>query len=222
MTVTERRARVIAGTLLLLATLFLRQTLSAQETRPSGAWILDAARSDTLRSPIRERSDSAGPGQETGVAGPGYAPPAAEPPPGAPDIEGGRRPPGAGREAGRVPDEKGLRRLRQTLALARKAPARIEIDSSRKTVRFTDHQGFETTLSINGRTTRESVFEGGDVSTKAGWSDETLVIERRVDGGGRVTERYALGLGGIRLLSFVQVKSMLQPLEFTRQFVRAE
>jgi len=109
-------------------------------------------------------------------------------------------------------------RLRQTLALARKAPARVEIDPGGRTVKFTDLQGFETTLAIDGRKITESVFDGGDVSTKARWSKETLVIERQVGGGGR----YTLGLGGIRLLSFVEVRSVLQPLDFTRQFVRAE
>jgi hypothetical protein len=137
-------------------------------------------------------------------------------------MEGGGRAPGVGGRAGRVTGEKGLARLRQTLALARKAPARVEIDSSGRTVKFTDLQGFETTLAIDGRKIRESVFDGGDVSTKARWSKETLVIERQVDGGGRVIERYTLGLGGIRLLSFVEVRSVLQPLDFTRQFVRAE
>jgi len=66
------------------------------------------------------------------------------------------------------------------------------------------------------------VLDGGDVDTKARWDDEALVIERRVDGGGRVTERYTLGLGNIRLLSFIAVDGLQQPLEFTRQFEREE
>jgi hypothetical protein len=116
--------------------------------------------------------------------------------------------------------DKELERIRQTLALARKAPATIEIDAEGRSVKLTDRLGFETTLAIDGRRSCESVYDGSEICTRASWSDETLVIERRVDGGGRVTERYTLGLGGIRLLSFVQVDGLLQPLEFTRQFER--
>jgi hypothetical protein len=116
--------------------------------------------------------------------------------------------------------DKDLERIRQTLALARKAPAELEIDAGGKQVKLTDRQGFEMTLAINGRATCESAYDGGEVCTRARWSDETLVIERRVNGGGRVVERYTLGLGGIRLLSFVSVEGLMQPLEFTRQFER--
>jgi hypothetical protein len=116
--------------------------------------------------------------------------------------------------------DKDFERIRQTLMLARKAPAMIEIDPKGRSVKLTDRQGFETTLAIDGRKSCESVYEGGDVCTRATWSDETLVIERRVASGGRVTERYTLGLGGLRLLSFVAVQGLMQPLEFTRQFER--
>jgi hypothetical protein len=135
-------------------------------------------------------------------------------------MEGGRRY-GGGRY-GRGMTDKDLERIRQTLALARKAPAQIEIDAGAKSVKLTDGQGFETSLTIDGRTSCESVYDGGEVCTKARWSDETLVIERRVNGGGRVVERYTLGLGGLRLLSFVSVVGVVQPLEFTRQFERGE
>jgi len=124
----------------------------------------------------------------------------------------------AGDRARRGMTEKELERTRQTLALARKAPATIEIDAKGKSVKLTDRRGFETTLPIDGRRSCESAYDGSDICTRASWSNKTLVIERRVDGGGRVTERYTLGLGGIRLLSFVQVDGLLQPLEFTRQF----
>jgi hypothetical protein len=116
--------------------------------------------------------------------------------------------------------EQDLARIRQTVALARRAPARIRFEEDGSRVTLTDSQGFETTLQIGGRKSRETVLDGGDVDTKARWDDETLVIERRVDGGGRVTERYTLGLGGVRLLSFIAVDGLQQPLEFTRQFER--
>lgn len=191
----------------------------AQSPRPSGAWRYDETHSDTLRSPFREHNDSGGPrpGGPPGE-GPGYGAPGIGGQGGSPGMEGGRRY-GGGRYSRGMTD-KDLERIRQTLALARKAPAQIEIDAFGKHVKITDRQGFETTLAVDGRATCETVFDGGEVCTKARWGDETLVIERRVNGGGRVVERYTLGLGGIRLLSFVSVEGLMQPLEFTRQYQR--
>jgi len=191
--------------------------LRAQEGRPAGVWVLDSARSDTLRSPFRERSDSIGP--RSGGEGPGFGRPGGlGGPGGAPGMEGGRRY-GGGRYS-RGMSDKELERIRQTLGLGRKAPAMIAIDAKGKSVKLTDQQGFETTLAIGGPALCESTYEGGEVCTRARWNDETLVVERRVDGGGRVLERYTLGLGGIRLLSFVSVEGLMQPLEFTRQYGR--
>jgi hypothetical protein len=119
-------------------------------------------------------------------------------------------------------NERDLARMHQTLLLARRAPARVEFEESGAHVKLTDSQGFETTIPINRQGVTETVFDGGDVETKARWDEETLVIERRVDGGGKVTERYTLGLGATRLLVFVEVDRLLQPLAFTRQYERVE
>jgi hypothetical protein len=209
---------------LLLATSGAPHVLLGQEARPTGVWVLDTLRSDSLHLPGRERWDSASPRvgrgrpEGPGGEGPGMGPPGA----GGlgPGMEGGRR--YGGSRYGRGMNEKDAARLHQTLNLAREAPVSIAFDSGGRLVRFTDTRGFETTLRTDGRKTRDTVFDGGDVSTRAGWDHETLVVERRVDGGGKVTERYTLGLGGIRLLSFVEVDGLLQPLDFTRQFARPD
>jgi len=222
MIASPRRVRFTAA--LLLLALGAANALHAQTAHPTGAWRLDTVRSDSLHLPFREPGDSTGPrpigppGEGRGGEGPGSSPAAAGGASVAPGMEGG---PGySGGRYRRGMTDKELERIRQTLALARKAPATIEIDAEGRSVKLTDRLGFETTLAIDGRRSCESVYDGSEICTRASWSDETLVIERRVDGGGRVTERYTLGLGGIRLLSFVQVDGLLQPLEFTRQFER--
>jgi hypothetical protein len=198
--------------------------LPGQEARPTGVWVLDTLRSDSLHLPGRERWDTTGRGVSRGrPEGPGGEGPGVGPP-GAgglgPGMEGGRR--YGGSRYGRGMNEKDAARLHQTLNLAREAPVSIAFDSGGRLVKFTDARGFETTLRTDGKRTRDTVFDGGDVYTRAAWDHEALVVEHRVDGGGKVSERYTLGLGGIRLLSFVEVDGLLQPLAFTRQFTRPD
>jgi hypothetical protein len=126
-----------------------------------------------------------------------------------------------GRRGGRRLDEKGIARMRQTLALLHRVPRRIRIDGD-STFSFENGSGTETTWRIGGKTMTEQVPEGGDLETKLRWKDEALVVERKVAGGGRVRESYELGLGGTRLIVFVAVDGLLQPLARTRQYLPGE
>jgi len=200
--------------LLLLAPL----TLVAQQPRPTGEWQLNEARSDSV--PARfgqhgpgEMRRAGRPGEGPGGLGPGAGEPGAEAP-------GMREGPGYGRRIRRL-DEKGLTRIHQTLELVRDPPLRLWIGADGGTINLRNRSGDEMTLYTDGSRFREVVEEGGDVETRAYWKGESLIIERKVDGGGKITETYGLGLDGTRLLSFVEVSGLTQPLAFTRQYQTA-
>jgi hypothetical protein len=109
-------------------------------------------------------------------------------------------------------DEKELARMRQTMDLLRDPPRRISIGAGDSTLTVTDRSGTESTWRIDKRWVRQKVEGGGDLETMARWNGEDLVIERKVDGGGRITATCRLGLGGSRLVVFVDVAGLPQPL----------
>jgi len=200
--------------LLLLAPL----PLVAQQPRPQGQWQLNETRSDSV--PARFGQHGPGemhrggrPGEGPGGLGPGAGEPGAEAP-------GMREGPGYGRRTRRL-DEKGLARIHQTLELVRDPPQHLWISADGGTINLRNRSGDETTLYTDGSKFREVVEEGGDVETRAYWNAESLIIERKVDGGGKITETYGLGLDGTRLLSFVEVSGLTQPLAITRQYQTA-
>ena len=108
--------------------------------------------------------------------------------------------------------------MHQTLELLRNVPERLRISADGKTVTVIDRSGGEMTLYTDGSKFREAVQDQGYVETRAYWGAEGLVIERKVDGGGKITENYGLGLDGSRLIAFVEVSGLTQPLAVTRQY----
>jgi hypothetical protein len=61
---------------------------------------------------------------------------------------------------------------------------------------------------------------GGTVETTVRWDHDAIVVERKVDGGGKVKTRYELGLGGTRLIAFVDLDGMMQGRSFTLHYLR--
>lgn len=116
---------------------------------------------------------------------------------------------------------KDVARIRQTLELSRQVPPRVRIDRGNGTFTAIDSAGVEQTLSI-GKTleTPPPGDSGGAVKTTARWKGDALVVERKVDGGGRVKESYGVGLDGSRMIVFVEVTIGLYPTASTRQYVR--
>ena len=210
--------------------------VGAQQPRPEGAWRLDLSHSDSATTRFgRGSTPAAAPGERPGVggpggdgpggSGPGYGPPGTEGPggergPGA-DIAGGRR--FGGGRYGRGMSEKDMVRIRQTLELLRAAPAQVRISIKDGSFTTIDSTGAEQTLRI-GETvvSPPPIDSGGTVKTSARWKGDALIVERKVDGGGRVKESYGLGLDGSRMIVFVELTIGAMPRTLTRQYVKSE
>lgn len=194
--------------------------LGAQEARPGGEWRLALPRPDSSDKPNMRpfgamgswsgnpapRDTTQAGGRRSGGEGGG--------------MRQGRGGYGGGRRLGGV-SEKDIARARQTLDLARNAPLRISFagDSS---VTLTDSIGTVSTLRIDGKQVTDKVQDGGDVETRARWNGESLVLERKVSGGGKVTETYGLGLDGTKLIAFVEVSGTISSISLTRQYQRGD
>lgn len=187
-------------------------------------WHLDVERSDSLPGRRGATGMPPGPGGTPEGAAPGYGPP-----PGAgvggvggtgvPEGEpGGRR--YTGNRYGREYNEKDLARIRQTLELGRRSAAviRIEPDSGRFT--WMDEGGGVVTWKIGGGSVTDPVVGGGAIKTRVRWKGDAVVLERKIEGGGKVVDSFGLGLDGTRLLDYVEVYIGPEPTTFTRQYVR--
>jgi hypothetical protein len=216
----------------LASSLLVAGALHAQQPRPNGTFRLDPSHSDSITTRFGRSGTSPapaehppveGPGSE-GPGGPGYGPPGTVGPGGEPgaggDIGGGRRY-GGGRY-GRSMNAKDLVRIRQTLELMRIVPAQVRISIHDGTFTTIDSAGVEQTLRIGKTAVTPPVDSAGAVKTTAKWKGDALVVERRVDGGGRVKESYGLGLDGSRMIVFVELTIGMMPRSFTRQYVRSE
>ncbi len=211
--------------LILTAAVCITPPLRAQQPRPNGAWQLDTSRSDSLPT----RIGPAGPptprddGEQPGGA-PGYGPPGAGgmSGQGGPDgeIAGGRR--FGGGRYGRKINEKDLARIKQTLDLGRHSAVRVRIDPDSGLFTRIDADGSTEQWKIGGGTATEPAVDGGAIKTRVRWKGDALIVERKVDGGGKVTESFGLGLDGSRLIDFVEVLLGPVPTTFTRQYVRDE
>lgn len=221
--------RRLAPALLAVTTLVTASAM-AQQPRPDGAWRLDPSRSDSLTTRFRRGdgppgagpvpgSGGVGPGGEgPGATGaPGYGPTGGVGPGG--DLGGGRR--FGGGRYGRGMSEKDLARIRQTLELVRVVPVGVRISIADGTFTTIDSAGVEQTLKIGKTRVTPAVDSGGAVKTTARWKGDALVVEQKVDGGGKVVESYGVGLDGTRMIVFVELTIDLTPRSFTRQYLRA-
>jgi hypothetical protein len=217
---TSARSLRFRVTLVLVLGLLAARSVTAQSPRPQGVWYLDEAHSDSIPPQFGQRGDTLTPGR-VGRGDPGDRAPGVG---GGPGTEGPVAGGGTGGYGARRPrrlDEKGIARTRQTLGLLRIVPKQIRIEGDSIFI-ATDESGAETSWRIGGKPVTEQVADEGDLETKVRWNREALVVERKVSGGGRVKESYELGLGGSRLIVFVSVEGLMQPLARTRQYVRSE
>ncbi len=217
---------------LLAGCILVAGAVGAQQPRPQGAWRLDLSRTDSLTprfgrgdAPPGARPGGEGPGGEgPGGAGPGYGPPGSGEPGGVAgpggDVGGSRR--FGGGRYGRGMNEKDLARIRQTLELARLVPVRVRISIADGTFTTIDSAGVEQRLRIGQTRVTPAVDSGGAVKTTARWKGDALIVEQKVDGGGRIKESYGVGLDGSRMIVFVELTIGMLPRSFTRQYVRDE
>ena len=168
--------------------------LPAAVQRPdlSGHWTYNPAQNDNPRSTMQQR-DIAG-GARPGGDRPG-------------GFGGGRGGFGRGGRGGRGADmtDEQRQRMRQTMDLAFRPPAALTIVTSDSTLTFTSDSGAALVLYGDGRKLKQSVEGGGDVEIKAHWQGNDFVVERKVSGGGKVTEDYLRSQDGKQLYVIVSV-----------------
>jgi hypothetical protein len=194
--------------------------LLAQHPDLSGQWTFNAAQSDNPRDMIQGR-DSAGGESRGGRTGGGY-----------PGMGGGRGGFGGrgggfggrrgggerGGGGGQMSDEQ-RQRMRQTMQLAFEAPATIRVAETDSSVAFTLEGGDSLLLLSDGRKVTQKVEGGGAVEIKGRWQGNDFVVERKVSGGGKVTEDYLRSQDGKQLFVIVRFEGGRgRSIEFRRVY----
>jgi len=109
-------------------------------------------------------------------------------------------------------------RMRQTVQLALNAPATLTIAATDSTMLLTADTGTALLVYTDGRKFKQSVEGGGDVEIKGRWQGYDFVLERKVSGGGKVTEDYLKSQDGKQLYVIVSVDGLRRSLEFRRVY----
>src|SRR5882762_11570900 len=160
----------------------------------SGRWTFNAAQSDNPRDMLQGR-DSTGDQSRGGRTGGGY--------PGMGGGRGGRggfgRGRGGGERGGGAMSDEQRQRMRQTMQLVFDAPPSLTIAETDSSVAFAADSGAALLLYSDGRKVTQKVEGGGDVEIKGRWQGNDFVVERKVSGGGKVTEDYLRSQDGKQL-----------------------
>jgi len=172
---------------------------TAQRPDLSGRWTFNAAQSDNPRTML-QGADSGGSESRGG-----------RPDGGGGGAFGGRggfgRRGGLGRRRegggpGGMSDEQ-RQRMRQTMQLVLSAPAAFTIAETDSSVTFVPDSGAALALASNGRKVTQKVEGSGDVEIKGHWQGNDFVVERKLSGGGKVTEDYLRSQDGRQLYVIV-------------------
>ena len=178
---------------------------ATQQPDIAGRWTYNAAQSDNPRDNLRSGDTSGGQGSRRArPEGGGWG-----------NFGGGGFRGGAHRGGPDMTDEQRAR-MRQTMQLAFDAPQSLTIAENDSTVSLTADAD-TLTLVANGRKVTRHVDGGGDVTITARWQGSDLVIERKVSGGGSVSEDYLRSKDGKQLyviVSFVTARG--RSIEFRR------
>ena len=192
--------------------------LLAQQPDLSGHWTFNAAQSDNPRDMLQGR-DSTG-DQSRGGRGGGY-----------PGMGGGRggfsgrggggfgRGRGGGERGGGGMSDEQRQRMRQTMQLVFDAPPALMIVETDSSLAFGSDSGAALVLHDDGRKVTQIVDGGGDVEIKGHWQGSDFVVERKVSGGGKVTEDYLRSQDGKQLYVIVKFEGGRgRSLEFRRVY----
>lgn len=180
-------------------------TSSVDHPDLSGQWTLNAAQSDNPRDMLQAR-DSGGDESRGGGSRGGY---------------GGRGGFGRGRRGGAasgMSDEQ-RQRMHQTMQLVFDAPAALTIAETDSSVAFAADGGAALVLYGDGRKVTQKVEGGGEVETRGRWQGNDFVVERKVSGGGKVTEDYLRSQDGKQLYVIVGFEGRRgRAIEFRRVY----
>ena len=110
---------------------------------------------------------------------------------------GGRRGPGGiggggfngGGSGGSRQDPEEMARIREAIRLASIVAERLTIVRAYNGFTVTDNDGVSVTLTADGKSTKTEVG-ALKVETKVKWDEAVLVVERKFEGGVKVTDRY--------------------------------
>jgi hypothetical protein len=194
----------------------------AQHPDLSGRWNFNASQSDDPRDRVQP-GDSGGDAERGGGRSGGF-----------PRIggggggrggfgggRGGRGGFGGGRggsegRGGMTDDQR--QRMRQTLQLAFRAPSTLTIVETDSTVSFAADTAQALVLHADGQKLKQKVDSGGDVEVKGHWQGHDFVVERKVSGGGKMTEDYLRSEDGKQLFVIVSVDLGRRTLDFRRVY----
>jgi len=194
--------------------------VTAQHPDLSGQWTFNAAQSDNPRDMLQGR-DSSGDESRGGRTGGGYPGTGG----GARGGFGGRGGFGRGRGGGSrggggagMSDEQ-RQRMHQTMQLAFDAPPALTIAETDSSVAVGSDSGAALVLYNDGRKVTQKVERGGDVEIKGRWLGNDFVVERKVSGGGKVTEDYLRSQDGKQLFVIVKFEGGRgRSIEFRRVY----
>jgi hypothetical protein len=209
-----RTMSMLAGTTLLTLT---ASTSAAGQAAPhpdlSGRWTYNAAQSNSPGDMVqsgdtagREQRGAGGGGRRGGFGGGGRG-----------GFGGGRGGYRGGGGGGGMSDEQRAR-MHQTMQLALHAPATLTIAATDSTMLLTADTGAALLVYSDGRKFKQPVEGGGDVEIKGRWQGYDFVLERKVSGGGKVTEDYLKSQDGKQLYVLVSVDGLRRQLEFRRVY----
>ena len=203
----------LTGSALAIAALTPATRVAAQRPDLSGQWTYNAAQSGNPRDMI-EGDSAAGErrGGESGGSRGGYG--------GRRGGFGGRgRFGGRGGEGGGGMSDEQRARMHQTMQLVLQTPSALTIVESDSTVTLTADTGAALPLYGDGRKVKETVEGGGDIEIKGRWQGNAFVVERKVSGGGKVTEDYLRSPDGKQLFVIVNFEgSRGRALTFRRVY----
>lgn len=186
---------------------------AAQHPDLSGRWTYNAAQSNSPSDMVQSGDTSGGEqrsggGRRGGFGGGGR---------GGFGGRGGGGCRGGGGGGGGMSDEQRAR-MHQTMQLALRAPATLTIAATDSTMLLTADTGAALLVYSDGRKFKQPVEGGGDVEIKGRWQGYDFVLERKVSGGGRVTEDYLKSQDGKQLYVIVSVDGLRRQLEFRRVY----
>jgi hypothetical protein len=194
----------------------------------SGTWVFSEAESDStgelgqmMRDPQYAEAGMPGGQGRRPTGGMGGARPTGGMSGGRPTgVMGGMGGRGGMPQGSRIDPEK----MRLTMQLALDARRKFTIVQTDTSVSFLTEWRQSPALRFGGDEIEEEQ-NLGNIKTSAGWVGYGLVVERKVDGGGTVLERYVLSPDSDQLFVVTQVEmgqTGREPLEFRRVYDPAE